>query len=767
MSEPRGSCPSIRRSPSSLSSLLLVVATLGGPALATAAPTDAGADLGAARSASPGVASPAPTAPPTVEPPWQPLFDGKTLTGWVQKGGNAKYTVKDKAIVGQSVPNTKNSFLSTTRSYGDFILELDFKVDPKLNSGIQIRGQSSPDYQDGRVHGYQIEIDPDVARGRMWTGGLYDEGRRGWLAEVTDNPAAKSAFRAEDWNHMRIEAVGDSFKTFLNDVPVVDTVDPMDLEGFIGLQVHQVGKREEPYYVSWRNIRIKDLGRRAWRPLLGSKGLAGFHATGGGTWKVEPGAGATADPIIVGTNTRAEPRAGLLFFDTPLGDFTARAQVRLGGGNAGIYLGAKPAASVAGARGLQIDVDAAAGAGGLFETGGRGWLVRNPSRSSARAPKPAAANPDAGADAAASADAPDAGRAEPAEKDERRSKAAAAFKPGEWTSVMVVARGSDVTTYVGGYRAAQLHDLAREKTGQLALEINGGQDVRLEVKNLEVLSDQIPPPVPGHPIGWCIRGKGSAPDDAKAAGFEYVEVALQDVLDLPDAAFAETVERFRALGIPVRTGYNFLPDDLKIIGPEADHTREAAYLARALPRVAKLGIKTIIFNSGPARRAPDGLAADKAWKDLVGFSQRFARAARAHGITILVIPLRSTDTNLVTKVDEALDLIKAVAAPNFALAVDYSFLTIEKESPAVLRKAGKKLRHVQISNPNGRGYAMAADEADYAALFSVLADLHYDGALSVHGRTDNFFADAPRTLRFLRLSAATLLPAKAPRAAHP
>ena len=692
-----------------------------------------GQDAAAVAKPAPAPAAPAPPAQePGREPPWQPLFDGKTLTGWVQKGGNAKYVVKDKAIVGQSVPNTKNSFLSTVRNYGDFVLELEFKVDPKLNSGIQIRGQSSPDYQDGRVHGYQIEIDPDVERGRMWTGGLYDEGRRGWLAEVKDNPAAKNAFKAEDWNRMRIEADGDVFKTFLNDVPVVDTVDPMDLEGFIGLQVHQVGKREEPYYVSWRNLRIKDFGRRTWRPLLGSKGLAGFRPAGGGSWKVEAEADAGATPgavSIVGSNSRNEPRAGLLFFETPLGDFTARAEVRLSGGNAGIYLGATAAATPAGARGLQVDLDAgpgpATGAGGLYETGGRGWLVRNPGK-----------NPT----------------------DDKQKKAAAAFKPGEWTSVMIVAHGSDVVTYVGGYQVAQLHDLARDKQGLLALEINGGQDVRFEVKDLAILSQQIPPPVPGLPVGWCIRAKGSAPDDAKAAGFEYVELALQDVLELPDAEFDRSIERFAALGIPAATGYNFLPDDLKVIGPDADRAREDAYLARALPRVAKLGIKTLIFNGGASRRAPDGLPRDKAWKDLVGFSRRLARAAAQRGITVLVLPLRSSDTNQVTKVGEALDLIKAVAAPNFALAVDYSFITIEKEDPSVLHKAGKQLRHVWISNPDGRGYPLAAAQADYAAFFSVLKQMHYRGGVSVHARTDNFFADAPQALRFLRQSLAALLP---------
>ena len=121
-----------------------------------------------------------------------PLFDGKTLDGWHQLGGKAKYTVEDGMIVGSSVPNTPNSFLCTNKIYGDFILELEFKVDPGLNSGVQIRSNSFPDYRKGRVHGYQVEIDPGS---RAWSAGIYDEGRRGWLFDLKKNEAARKAFK--------------------------------------------------------------------------------------------------------------------------------------------------------------------------------------------------------------------------------------------------------------------------------------------------------------------------------------------------------------------------------------------------------------------------------------------------------------------------------------------------------------------------------------------------------------------------------------------
>ncbi|MBN1125866.1 MAG: DUF1080 domain-containing protein [Sedimentisphaerales bacterium] len=188
------------------------------------------------------------------EPEWKDLFDGKTLHGWIQRNGKADYTVEDGMIVGATVLNTPNSFLCTEKDYRDFILELEYMVDPTMNSGIQIRSNSYPDYNNSRVHGYQVEIDPSP---RAWSGGIYDEGRRGWLFPLEDHPEAQKAFKQGQWNHYRIEAIGDRIRTWVNGVPVADLVDDMTGNGFIALQVHNSNKAGQK--IKWRNIRIKDL----------------------------------------------------------------------------------------------------------------------------------------------------------------------------------------------------------------------------------------------------------------------------------------------------------------------------------------------------------------------------------------------------------------------------------------------------------------------------------------------------------------------------
>ncbi|MCA9100830.1 MAG: DUF1080 domain-containing protein [Planctomycetales bacterium] len=207
----------------------------------------------------------------TADDNFQPLFDGKTLDGWTQHGGDAVYTVEDDTIVGSAVLNTGNSFLCTDEHYGDFVLELDFKVDPALNSGIQIRSNvfdepTEIDLGDGttksipadRVHGYQVEIDPSP---RAYSGGVYDEGRRGWLQDLSENEAARKAFKPGEWNHYRIECRGDSIRTWLNGVPAADLHDSLTPSGFIALQVHGVGddKSKEGIQVRWRDIKIDTL----------------------------------------------------------------------------------------------------------------------------------------------------------------------------------------------------------------------------------------------------------------------------------------------------------------------------------------------------------------------------------------------------------------------------------------------------------------------------------------------------------------------------
>ena len=195
---------------------------------------------------------------------WENLFNGKDLKGFKQLNGKAKYVVENGEIVGTTVMNEPNTFLATEKQYGDFIFEVDFKVNDNMNSGVQFRSEMK-DANDKcnvtdkrtpeRVHGYQMEIDPSD---RGWSGGIYDEARRGWLYSMENNPSAKNAFKHNDWNHYRIEAIGNSIRTWVNGIACAHLIDDMTPKGFIALQVHAITDvKNVGEEIRWKNVRIQ------------------------------------------------------------------------------------------------------------------------------------------------------------------------------------------------------------------------------------------------------------------------------------------------------------------------------------------------------------------------------------------------------------------------------------------------------------------------------------------------------------------------------
>jgi hypothetical protein len=192
---------------------------------------------------------------------WTNLFDGKTFNGWKKISGEAEYKIEEGAIVGITVPNTPNTFLVTEKEYGDFVLELEVKIeDTTSNSGIQFRSHYNPEMSNGRggkgrVYGYQFELDPSS---RRWTGGIYDEARRDWLYPLSLNPAGQSTFKTGQYNKVRVECIGSNIRTWVNGKAAAYVVDTVDKSGFIALQVHAIGKNDlAGKKIYWRNIRIK------------------------------------------------------------------------------------------------------------------------------------------------------------------------------------------------------------------------------------------------------------------------------------------------------------------------------------------------------------------------------------------------------------------------------------------------------------------------------------------------------------------------------
>ena len=356
------------------------------------------------------------------------LFDGKSLDGWTKHGGEASYKIERDCIVGEVGPGS-NTFLCTDKEYGDFVFKVELKLDVPGNSGIQFRSHVAE--ENDRVFGYQCEIDPSD---RAWSGGIYDEGRRGWLFPLKDHEEARKAFKLGDWNEYVIQAVGPSLKTWINGVPCADLIDTADISGLIALQVH-AGKQGR---IRWRNIRIKDLGLSRWKPLLAKNALDGWEKIGGGQWTI-------TDGILRGKSSAAESEHGLLITKASYADFAVRLRYKATQGNSGLYFRCEKGGS-AGVLGFQAEIDDAGGAGGLYETGGRASVVR---------PTP--------------------------------EQVASWYKPGQWNQMSVVAIGRRVAVHVNGKNSAELFDDPGRLEGHIALQLHGGQDMDVEFADVEIL----------------------------------------------------------------------------------------------------------------------------------------------------------------------------------------------------------------------------------------------------------------------------------------
>jgi len=185
---------------------------------------------------------------------WPTFFNGKNLDGWEVRQGTAEYKAEGNEIIGISKFGSRSTYMCTKKRYSDFILEADVKIEPGINSGIQIRSIFNEHVRNGAVQGYQAEISSSADG---WSGGIFDQSRRNWIYPLTRNEAALGALKYGEWNRYHIEAIGNTIRTWVNGIPCANLVDDMTLEGFIGLQVHAIkNKEQEGLTVRWRDLKI-------------------------------------------------------------------------------------------------------------------------------------------------------------------------------------------------------------------------------------------------------------------------------------------------------------------------------------------------------------------------------------------------------------------------------------------------------------------------------------------------------------------------------
>ncbi len=193
---------------------------------------------------------------PNLADGFKPLFDGKSLDGWIAKGGECKFEVKDGSIVGTCVPGSNSTYLCTKKSdYTDFVFTCDLKWEVDCNSGVMFRADAKKSGDKVTVFGPQAEME-GFSQDRGWSGGIYGQSCGGyfyplWLKE---HQKIRSALKKKDWNRVTISAKGNVIKTWVNGVPAAHWVDDGTYaKGFFGLQIHKGSEGT----VWFKNLKIK------------------------------------------------------------------------------------------------------------------------------------------------------------------------------------------------------------------------------------------------------------------------------------------------------------------------------------------------------------------------------------------------------------------------------------------------------------------------------------------------------------------------------
>jgi len=237
---------------------------------------------------------------------------------------------------------------------------------------------------------------------------------------------------------------------------------------------------------------------------------------------------------------------------------------------------------------------------------------------------------------------------------------------------------------------------------------------------------------------------------AERIGFDFIEWAVVEAAFMGEQSFSEVKKRIGQCSIKPEACNCFFPGDMKITGPELNYANISEYVKKALGRVASLGTSIVVVGSGTARRVPDGWSREDGIKQFGEVLAIIGEEGSQYGITAVVEHLSKRETNIINSVEEGIQLVKMINHPNVKLLADFYHMMVEAENMDSIIKAGDELRHVHIANSNGRKYPMNADEDKYQPFFNALKEIVYTDRISIEAGTENFEADAPMALSFLK-----------------
>ena len=247
-------------------------------------------------------------------------------------------------------------------------------------------------------------------------------------------------------------------------------------------------------------------------------------------------------------------------------------------------------------------------------------------------------------------------------------------------------------------------------------------------------------------IGLC-ESRANEIKQAYEIGFDFVEISNWAVYKMEDEKYEELYKLTKELPENfIYASNGLVPPEFRLTGPDVNYDEIRKFSEESFAKLAKIGVKMLVFGSSKAKIVPEGFDFDEAMAQLVKVTQIFAEAAEKYGQRVCIEPLRTEECNIINYAEDSVKLAKDSGCANVGGHVDYYHLMQNGEKMSKLEGLAKDITHTHIASPCKRNLPTGDDGADYAQFFNYLRKGGYDATVSFEGGGEK----TPETLKALR-----------------
>ncbi len=237
-----------------------------------------------------------------------------------------------------------------------------------------------------------------------------------------------------------------------------------------------------------------------------------------------------------------------------------------------------------------------------------------------------------------------------------------------------------------------------------------------------------------------------------ASGYRSLVVSIATYFspkNVSDKKFQEILQLFKKSRMSLYACNIFIPADLKLVGPDVDEVSILTYTNIVFQRCQAAGVKMIIWGSGGARRVPDGFDKVKASEQFISIARKVASLAARYKIVLALENLNSTETNFITTLEEAFEIVRKVNNPNLRLCADVYHMLKENEPPAVIEKAGNYIVHCDLAEKEKRAPPGTKGD-DFRRYLKALRKIRFKGMIMLECQWENLSTQAGPANQYLQ-----------------